>query len=84
MLKIIRKFDLGLKAEKFGFYSYLFFPILLIDGLTLMRDGIISSLTTILIYCLFSFGIISIQSTISFLSLSFLRIGSDYYLLSIV
>jgi len=76
MLKIIRKFDLGLKAEKFGFYSYLFFPILLIDGLTLMRDGIISSLTTILIYCLFSFGIISIQSTISFLSLSFLRIGS--------
>jgi len=39
IFKIIRKLNYGNFAERFSFFSYLFFPILLIDGLTLVRDG---------------------------------------------
>ncbi len=75
--KIIRILNYGNIAERFSYFSYLFFPLLAIDGLTLMRDGIIAGLLTIIISLIISNNnFISYKALISLLILSFLRISS--------
>ncbi len=77
IFKIVRNLNYGNLAERFSYFSYLFFPLLAIDGLTLMRDGVISALTAILISAIIEKNFLfSFQSIVSFLSLSFLRLGS--------
>lgn len=77
IFSVTRKLNLGSFSEKFSFYSYLFFPILLIDGLTLMRDGVIASLVIILTSQLISKSfLLSLKNLITIFSLSYLRLGS--------
>ena len=67
IFKIVRKLNYGTKAERFSYFSYLFFPLLAIDGLTLMRDGVISALTATLIYTIIEKDLLfSLQSVFSF------------------
>ena len=73
---IIRKLNYGNIAERFSYFSYLFFPLLAIDGLTLMRDGLISGVLTILISAILSDNPFSFKTIISFFTLIYLRIGS--------